>query len=247
MIGLSIGLAVALGVFLHYRNPAPEQPTPEATVAPASAQASETAPPAPAPAGAPPEYDFYKMLPEQEVEVPKDAARARQSGGARRRARRRDVAGGLVQGHGPGGEDAGAARAARHRVPHPAVHACRTRPGIACASGRSAPSRSSTRCAPSWPRRKSKRRPCRPRSWRPRRPDIEKDGSKRRTSCPRMPPSLTRPFQVLCGPRFDKPASTAQHQLIARLSSVAQSPATTSGAFKLSGAILRRAVLCRCR
>ena len=73
LIGLSIGLAVALGVFLHYRNPAPEQPTPEATAAPASAQASETAPPAPAPAGAPPEYDFYKMLPEQEVEVPKDA------------------------------------------------------------------------------------------------------------------------------------------------------------------------------
>ena len=70
LIGLSIGLAVALGVFLHYRNPAPEQPTPEATAAPASAQASETAPPAPAPAGAPPEYDFYKMLPEQEVEVP---------------------------------------------------------------------------------------------------------------------------------------------------------------------------------
>jgi cell division protein FtsN len=73
LIGLSIGLAVALGVFLHYRNPAPEQPTPEATAAPASAQASETAPPAPAPAGAPPEYDFYKLLPEQEVEVPKDA------------------------------------------------------------------------------------------------------------------------------------------------------------------------------
>lgn len=73
LIGLSIGLAVALGVFLHYRNPAPEQPTPEATAAPASAQVSETAPPAPAPAGAPPEYDFYKMLPEQEVEVPKDA------------------------------------------------------------------------------------------------------------------------------------------------------------------------------
>ena len=49
-----------------------------------------------------------------------------------------------------------------------------------------------------------------------------------------MPPSLTGPFQVLCGPRFDKPASSAQHRLIARLSSVAQSPATTSGAFKLS-------------
>jgi cell division protein FtsN len=73
LIGLSIGLAVALGVFLHYRNPAPDQPTPEATVAPASAQASETGPPVPtASAGEPAEYDFYKMLPEQEVEVPKD-------------------------------------------------------------------------------------------------------------------------------------------------------------------------------
>jgi cell division protein FtsN len=74
LIGLSIGLAVALGVFLHYRNPAPAQPTPEAAVAPASAQASETEPPVSAPVdSAPPEYDFYKMLPEQEVEVPKDA------------------------------------------------------------------------------------------------------------------------------------------------------------------------------
>jgi cell division protein FtsN len=75
LIGLSIGLAVALGVFLHYRNPAPDQPTPEAAVAPASAQASETEPPVAAPVETPPEYDFYKMLPEQEVEVPK-AARA---------------------------------------------------------------------------------------------------------------------------------------------------------------------------
>lgn len=71
LIGLSIGLAIALGVFLHYRNPAPEQPTAEATVPPASAQASEAAPSAPV--ETPPEYDFYKMLPEQEVEVPKDA------------------------------------------------------------------------------------------------------------------------------------------------------------------------------
>ncbi len=74
LIGLSIGLAVALGVYLHYRNPAPEQPTPEATVAPASAQASEPA--APAPADPATEYEFYKMLPEQEVEVPKEARSA---------------------------------------------------------------------------------------------------------------------------------------------------------------------------
>ena len=74
LIGLSIGLAVALGVFLHYRNPAPELPTPEATVAPASAQASEPA--APAPADPATEYEFYKMLPEQEVEVPREARSA---------------------------------------------------------------------------------------------------------------------------------------------------------------------------
>ncbi len=74
LIGLSIGLAVALGVYLHYRNPAPEQPTPEATVPPASAQASEPAVPAPADPAT--EYEFYKMLPEQEVEVPKEAQSA---------------------------------------------------------------------------------------------------------------------------------------------------------------------------
>jgi cell division protein FtsN len=64
-------------VFLHYRNPAADQPTPEATVPPASAQASETEPPSPPPpAETPAEYDFYRMLPEQEVEVPKDARAA---------------------------------------------------------------------------------------------------------------------------------------------------------------------------
>jgi cell division protein FtsN len=74
LIGLAIGLAVALGVFLHYRNPVPAQPTPEVSVPPASAQASE--PEAPAPTEPATDYDFYKMLPEQEVEVPKIASAA---------------------------------------------------------------------------------------------------------------------------------------------------------------------------
>ena len=69
-VGLALGLTVALGVFLHYRNVAPAEPTPEANVPPASARASEEAPP---PAADPASnFDFYKMLPEQEVEVPKN-------------------------------------------------------------------------------------------------------------------------------------------------------------------------------
>jgi cell division protein FtsN len=71
LVGLSIGLGVALGVFLHYHNAVPAEPTPEATVPPASAQASEAA--APAPVDPATNFDFYKMLPEQEVEVPKEA------------------------------------------------------------------------------------------------------------------------------------------------------------------------------
>ncbi len=121
LIGLSIGLAVALGVYLHYRNPAPEQPTPEATVAPASAQASEPA--APAPADPATEYEFYKMLPEQEVEVPKEARVGTDCCASCGPAWRCDAAGRLVPGTGPGREDAGAACAARHRVADPALHA----------------------------------------------------------------------------------------------------------------------------
>lgn len=74
LVGLSIGLAVALGVYLHYRNPAPAQPEPAAAVPPASAQVSEPEPTAADPA--PTEYDFYKMLPEQEVEVSEEVRAA---------------------------------------------------------------------------------------------------------------------------------------------------------------------------
>jgi cell division protein FtsN len=73
VIGLSIGLAVALGVFLHYRNAAPQQPTAAAAAPPASAQVSE---PMAAAAAEPSEYDFYKVLPQQEVEVAKGASSA---------------------------------------------------------------------------------------------------------------------------------------------------------------------------
>ena len=74
VVGLSIGLAIALGVFLHYRNPPPAQPSPAVTEPPASAKVSEpAAPPAVDPAT---EYDFYKMLPEQEVEVSEDVRAA---------------------------------------------------------------------------------------------------------------------------------------------------------------------------
>jgi len=73
LIGLAIGLSVALGVFVHYsRQPAPE-PRPAPTTAPASAQAADEAPPAVEPSN---DYTFYDMLPNQEVEVPAEPARA---------------------------------------------------------------------------------------------------------------------------------------------------------------------------
>jgi cell division protein FtsN len=68
-VGLAAGLAVALGVFLHYRDrPAPE-PQAASGKPPASAQATEAAPPAPVvdPAR---DYTFYDDLPRQEVAVP---------------------------------------------------------------------------------------------------------------------------------------------------------------------------------
>ena len=68
-IGLAIGLGVALVVHLHDRDAQTVVPVPEAAAAPASAQAGEEDPAADTGAS----YDFYKMLPEQEVEVPKDA------------------------------------------------------------------------------------------------------------------------------------------------------------------------------
>jgi cell division protein FtsN len=73
-VGLALGLLVALGVHLHYQNRAPAEPLPAADTPPASAVAPTEEPPAPA-ADAGPGYDFYDMLPKQEVEVPEGAAR----------------------------------------------------------------------------------------------------------------------------------------------------------------------------
>jgi len=72
-VGLAVGLTVALGVFLHYRDQPPAEPLPEATTPPASAGASEEPPPAPVDPAK--DYDFYDMLPAQEVEVPETAAK----------------------------------------------------------------------------------------------------------------------------------------------------------------------------
>jgi cell division protein FtsN len=71
-VGLALGLSVALAVHLSYRNKAPAEPQPTADTPPASATAPTEESPAPA-ADAGPGYDFYDMLPKQEVEVPKDA------------------------------------------------------------------------------------------------------------------------------------------------------------------------------
>jgi cell division protein FtsN len=67
VVGLAIGLAVALAVHLHYQKQAPVEPQPDADAPPASAQAAEETP---APTDAAGGYDFYDMLPKQEVEVP---------------------------------------------------------------------------------------------------------------------------------------------------------------------------------
>src|SRR5688572_10384619 len=72
-IGLAIGLSVALAVHLHDREiPTAVDPVPEAAAAPASAQAGEED--AAATADSATNFDFYKMLPEQEVEVPPPSA-----------------------------------------------------------------------------------------------------------------------------------------------------------------------------
>jgi len=66
--GLAIGLTVALGVFLHYRDLAPAEPRAAAAKPPASAQSPEEAPPAPVDPAK--DLTFYDDLPRQEVQVP---------------------------------------------------------------------------------------------------------------------------------------------------------------------------------
>ncbi len=68
LAGLAIGLTVALGVFLHYKDMAPAEPRAAAAKPPASAQSTEEAPPAPVDPAK--DYTFYNMLPTQEVQVP---------------------------------------------------------------------------------------------------------------------------------------------------------------------------------
>jgi cell division protein FtsN len=70
--GLAIGLAVAFGVHLHYQNLEPAVPQPAADAPPASAKAPEE-PAALAEADEAPRYDFYDILPNQELEVPESA------------------------------------------------------------------------------------------------------------------------------------------------------------------------------
>ena len=71
--GLAVGLAVAFGVHLSYQNRLAAVPVPSAAAPPASAQAPEEAP---VPVDAGPTYDFYDMLPKQEVEVPESSKQA---------------------------------------------------------------------------------------------------------------------------------------------------------------------------
>ena len=74
MVGLAVGLTVALGVYLHYRSQPPAEPKPVAATPPASAVAGDDPPPEPSDPAK--DYDFYDMLPAQEVEVPEASKRA---------------------------------------------------------------------------------------------------------------------------------------------------------------------------
>jgi cell division protein FtsN len=72
--GLAIGLTVALGVFLHYKDLAPAEPRAAAAKPPASAQSTEEAPPAPVDPAK--DLTFYDDLPRQEVQVPTPTEKA---------------------------------------------------------------------------------------------------------------------------------------------------------------------------
>jgi cell division protein FtsN len=78
--GLTLGLAVALAVHLHHGrtgSAVTEEPVPAASKPPASAAAPDDAVPQSAAAtGAGPDFDFYDMLPKQEVEVPDSPRKA---------------------------------------------------------------------------------------------------------------------------------------------------------------------------
>jgi cell division protein FtsN len=76
--GLAMGLTVAFGVHLHYKNLAPPVPEPAAAVPPASARAAEDAAvPAAAPgAGPTTDLTFYTELERQQVEVPETSLQA---------------------------------------------------------------------------------------------------------------------------------------------------------------------------
>jgi cell division protein FtsN len=72
--GLGIGLTVAVGVHLYYRNQVlvPSEPIPAPAQSPASDDGAVTA----ADTTAEPSLDFYDMLPKQEVEVPGRSGKA---------------------------------------------------------------------------------------------------------------------------------------------------------------------------
>jgi cell division protein FtsN len=76
--GLAIGLTVALGVHLHYRNLAPPEPQPAAGAPPASERAAEESPVPSATIGTDPATDltFYTELERAQVEVPQSSVRA---------------------------------------------------------------------------------------------------------------------------------------------------------------------------
>ena len=70
VVGLALGLAVAVGVYLFDRRPAARLAQEAAPVT--RDEAAATGKPAPAPASQEPQFDFYEMLPKFEVVIPEE-------------------------------------------------------------------------------------------------------------------------------------------------------------------------------
>jgi cell division protein FtsN len=80
VVGLALGLSVALAVYLYDRRPAARMAHQAAPIA--SDEAVETPKPAPASQQAETQYDFYEMLPKFEVVIPEQDGKIQEQPGA---------------------------------------------------------------------------------------------------------------------------------------------------------------------
>jgi cell division protein FtsN len=73
VVGLAVGLSVAMGVYLFDRRPAAR--VAQSSTAPLAKDEDAAAKPAPASQQAEQEFDFYEMLPKFEVVIPEDGGK----------------------------------------------------------------------------------------------------------------------------------------------------------------------------